>query len=102
MTRFISNLLGRTNSQQTTLLDLQFLPQHRFQHLARAAQRQRFGADIDRSRTLVAGDQLTAVRDQLGSLVDCPGFSATTAWTRSPHCSSGTPITAHIATAGCW
>ena len=72
------------------------------QHLHRARQRERLGADLHRLRHLVAGDRLAGVGDDLG----LGGGVRPRAARRSrapprPTTSSGMPITATCATSGC-
>ena len=75
-------------------------PELELLQLARGGARE-LGAELDRRRALEVCELRAAVLDQVVLGRSCPGASTTSALTVSPHFSSGTPMTATSATAGC-
>src|SRR5215469_13561016 len=65
------------------------------------ALRGRASSTRSREGTLYAASNFRAQVRSDGRLSACPSFSTTAAATLSPHSASGTPTTAHSATAGC-
>ena len=70
------------------------------EELAARVARQHLG-EVDGLRQLEAGEALTRVGDEFGFGRAAPAARTTTAFTASPHFSSGIPMTATSPTAGC-